>query len=193
MYLIAIYLVGVKLVNYPHVYYFSHFTHFTLYLRKCEKYQILFNFVLISKFPISIMETSTLFPRCLEKHKFLLRSIEGVAFLTRDIGNYSCLTEASTADHYSTNSPAIQCCKNIHKSLQTCCQETTSSRNSPSIWTYTTVSLTWTPEIFWMVSCHQNIVQLHHRPSCTFIWTHSQHRSRWNVAGEIWSECWNIF
>ena len=38
MYLIAIYLVvGVKLVNYPHVYYFSHFTHFTLYLRKCEK------------------------------------------------------------------------------------------------------------------------------------------------------------
>ena len=88
MYLIAIYLVGVKLVNYPHLYYFSHFTHFTLYLRKCEKYQILFNFVLISKFPITIMETSTLFPRRLEKHKFLLRSIEGVAFLTRDIGNY---------------------------------------------------------------------------------------------------------
>ena len=94
--------VGVKLINYPHLYYFSHFTHFTLYLRKCEKYQILFNFVLISKFPISIMETSTLFPRHLEKHKFLLRSIEGVAFLTRDIGNYPCLTEASTADHYST-------------------------------------------------------------------------------------------
>ena len=94
--------VGVKLVNYPHHYYFSHFTHFTLYLRMCEKYQILFNFVLISKFPISIMETSTLFPRHLEKHKFLLRSIEGVAFLTRDIGNYPCLTEASTADHYST-------------------------------------------------------------------------------------------
>ena len=69
--------VGVKLVNYPNLYYFSHFTHFTLYLRKCEKYQILFNFVLISKFPISIMETSTLFPRHLEKHKFLLRSIEG--------------------------------------------------------------------------------------------------------------------
>jgi len=41
--------VGVKLINYPHLYYFSHFTHFTLYLRKCEKYQILFNFVLISK------------------------------------------------------------------------------------------------------------------------------------------------
>ena len=38
MYLIAIYIVvGVKLINYPHVYYFSHFTHFTLYLRKCEK------------------------------------------------------------------------------------------------------------------------------------------------------------
>ena len=45
--------VGVKLVNYPHLYYFSHFTHFTLYLRKCEKYQILFNFVLISKFPLA--------------------------------------------------------------------------------------------------------------------------------------------
>ena len=74
--------VGVKLVNYPHLYYFSHFT---LYLRMCEKYQILFNFVLISKFPTSIMETSTLFPRRLEKHKFLLRSIEGVAFLTREI------------------------------------------------------------------------------------------------------------
>ena len=94
--------VGVKLVNYPHLYYFSHFTHFTLYLRMCEKYQILFNFVLISKFPTSIMETSTLFPRHLEKHKFLLKSIEGVAFLTRDIGNYPCLTEASTSDHYST-------------------------------------------------------------------------------------------
>ena len=26
--------VGVKLVNYPHLYYFSHFTHFTLYLRE---------------------------------------------------------------------------------------------------------------------------------------------------------------
>ena len=25
-----------------------------------------------------------------------------MAFLTRDIGNYPCLTEASTADHYST-------------------------------------------------------------------------------------------
>ena len=91
-----------KLVNYPLLYYFSHFTHFTFYLRKCEKYQILFNFVLISKLPISIMETSTLFPRCLEKHKFLLRSIEGVVFLTREIGNYPCLTEASTGDHYST-------------------------------------------------------------------------------------------
>ena len=94
--------VGVKLVNYPHLYYFSHFTHFTLYLRKYEKYQILFNFVLISYFSISIMGTSTLFPSHLEKHKFLLRSIEGVAFLTRDMGNYPCLTEASTADHYST-------------------------------------------------------------------------------------------
>ena len=66
--------IGVKLINYPHLYYFSHFAQFTLYLRKCEKYQILFNFVLISKFSISIMETTTLFPRRLEKHKFLLRS-----------------------------------------------------------------------------------------------------------------------
>ena len=110
--------VGVKLVKYPHLYYFSHFTHFTLYLRKCEKYQILFNFVLISKFPITIMETSTLFPRRLEKHKFLLRSIEGVAFLTRDIGNYPCLTEASTADHYSTTRlqySVVKIFKNLYK------------------------------------------------------------------------------
>ena len=110
--------VGVKLVNYPNLYYFSHFTHFTLYLRKCEKYQILFNFVLISKFPITIMETSTLFPRHLEKHKFLLRSIEGVAFLTRDIGNYPCLTEASTADHYSTTRlqySVVKIFKNLYK------------------------------------------------------------------------------
>ena len=104
-----------KLITYPHLYYFSHFT---LYLRKCEKYQILFNFVLISKYPISIMETSTLFPRHLEKHKFLLRSIEGVAFLTRDIGNYPCLTEASTADHYSTTRlqySVVKKFKNLYK------------------------------------------------------------------------------
>ena len=110
--------VGVKLINYPHFYYFSHFTHFTLYLRTCEKYQILFKFVLISKFLISIMETTTLFPRCLEKHKFLLRSIEGVAFLTRDIGNYPCLTEASTADHYSTTClqySVVKIFKNLYK------------------------------------------------------------------------------
>ena len=44
------------------------------------------------------MEMSTFFPRHLEKHKFLLRSIEGVAFLKRDIGNYPCLTETSTTD-----------------------------------------------------------------------------------------------
>ena len=107
--------VDVKLVNYPHFYYFSHFT---LYLRMCEKYQILFKFVLISKFPISIMETTTLFPRHLEKHKFLLRSIEGVAFLTRDIGNYPCLTEASTFDHYSTTRlqySVVKIFKNLYK------------------------------------------------------------------------------
>ena len=107
-----------RLVNYPLLYYFSHFTHFTFYLRKCEKYHILFNFVLISKLPISIMEISTLFPRRLEKHKFLLRSIEGVVFLTRDIGNYPCLTEASTADHYSTTRlqySVVKIFKNIYK------------------------------------------------------------------------------
>ena len=64
------------------------------------------------------METSTLFPRRLEKHKFLLRSIEGVAFLTRDIGNYPCLTEASTADHYSTTRlqySVMKIFKNLYK------------------------------------------------------------------------------
>ena len=70
------------------------------------------------------METSTLFPRRLEKHKFLLRSIEEVAFLTKDMGNYPCLTEASTTDQLLNNSPAIQCCENIQESLQTSCQET---------------------------------------------------------------------
>ena len=66
------------------------------------------------------METSTLFPRHLEKHKFLLRSIEGVAFLTRDIGNYPCLTEASTADHYSTTRlqySVVKIFKNLYKLL----------------------------------------------------------------------------
>ena len=184
--------VGVKLVNYPHLYYFSHFSHFTLYLRKCEKYQILFNFMLISKFPISIMETSTLFPRHLEKHKFLLRSIEGVAFLTRDIGNYPYLTEASTADHYSTTHLQYSVVK-IFKNLYKLVVRRLQFHEIHPAYELTELSLTWTPEIFWMVSCHQNIVQLHHQPSWTFTWTHSQHRSRWNVAGEIWSECWIIF
>ena len=110
--------VGVKLINYPYIYYFSHFTHCILYLRKCEKYHILFNFVLISKFPIRTMETSTLVPRHLEKHKFLLRSIEGVAFLTTVIGNYPCLTGASTADHYSTTRlqySVVKIFKNLYK------------------------------------------------------------------------------
>ena len=66
------------------------------------------------------METSTLFPRRLEKHKFLLRSIEGVEFLTRNIGNYPCLTEASTADHYSTTRlqySVVKIFKNLYKLL----------------------------------------------------------------------------
>ena len=64
------------------------------------------------------METTTLFPRHLEKHKFLLRSIEGVAFLTRDIGNNPFLTEASTADHYSTTPlqySVVKIFKNLYK------------------------------------------------------------------------------
>ena len=180
--------VGMKLVNYPHLYYFSHFTHFTLYLRMCEKYQILFNLVLISKFPISIMETSTLFSRHLEKHKYWRGGIPNKRHWKLSLSHWSfnCWSLLN-------NLPAIQCCENIQESLQTCCPETASSRNSPSIWTHTTVSLTWTSEIFWMVSCHQNIVQLHHQPSWTFTRTHSQHISWWNVAGEIQSECWIIF
>ena len=81
---------------------------------------MVFNFVLILKCLISIMETSTLFPRGLEKHKFLLRSIEGVAFLTREIGNYPCLTEASTSDHYSTTRlqySVVKIFKNLYKLL----------------------------------------------------------------------------
>ena len=53
-----------------------------------------------------------------EKHKFLLRSIEGVAFLTRDVGNYPCLSEASTADHYSTTClqySVVKIFKNLYK------------------------------------------------------------------------------
>ena len=64
------------------------------------------------------METTTLFLRYLEKHKFLLRSIPGVAFLTRDNGNYPCLTEASTADHYSTTrlqNSVVKIFKNLYK------------------------------------------------------------------------------
>ena len=109
--------VGVKLVNYPHLYYFSYYTHFTLNLRRCEKYQILFKFVPISKFPVTIMETALL-PRQLEKQKFLLRSIEGVAILKRDIGNYPCLNEASTLDHYSTTHlqySVVKIFKNLYK------------------------------------------------------------------------------
>ena len=64
------------------------------------------------------METTTLFLGHLEKHKFLLRSIEGMAFLTRDIGNYPCLTEASTSDHYSTTClqySVVKIFKNLYK------------------------------------------------------------------------------
>ena len=113
--------VGVKHINYPHLYYFSYFTHFTLRLKKCEKNQTLFKFVLISKFPITIMETTTLLPWHLAKHKFLLRSIEGVAFLTRDMGNYPCLTEASTCEYYPTTHlqySVVKLFKNLYKLLR---------------------------------------------------------------------------
>ena len=61
---------------------------------------------------------NTLFPRHLEKHKFLLRNIAGIATLTRDIGNYPCLTEASTSDHYSTihlQYSVVKIFKNLYK------------------------------------------------------------------------------
>ena len=64
------------------------------------------------------METTTLFLGHLGKHKFLLRSIEGMAFLTRDIGNYPCLTEASTSDRYSTTHlqySVVKIFKNLYK------------------------------------------------------------------------------
>ena len=41
-----------------------------------------------------------------------------VAFLTKDIGNYPCLTEASTADHYSTTRlqySVVKIFKNLYK------------------------------------------------------------------------------
>ena len=61
---------------------------------------------------------NTLFPGHLEKHKFLLRNIAGVATLTRDIGNYPCLTEASTSDHCSTTHlqySVVKIFKNLYK------------------------------------------------------------------------------
>ena len=64
------------------------------------------------------METTTLFPQHFEKHKFLLRSIEGVAFLTRDIADYPCLTKASTVDHNSTTRlqySIVKLFKNLYK------------------------------------------------------------------------------
>ena len=50
--------------------------------------------------------------------KVLLRSISGMAMLTRDIGNYTCLTEASTFDHYSTTClqySAVKIFNNLYK------------------------------------------------------------------------------
>ena len=64
------------------------------------------------------METTTLFPQHFEKHKFLLRSIEGVAFLTRGIADYPCLTKASTVDHNSTTHlqySVVKIFKNLYK------------------------------------------------------------------------------
>ena len=52
------------------------------------------------------------------KHKFLLRSIWGVATLTRDIANYPCISEASTSDHYTTTRlqySVVKIFKNLYK------------------------------------------------------------------------------
>ena len=60
----------------------------------------------------------TLFYPRLEKHKFLLRSIWGVATLTRDIANYPCISEASTSDHYTTTRlqySVVKIFKNLYK------------------------------------------------------------------------------
>ena len=180
---------GVKLIKYPHLYYFSHFTHFTLYLRMCEKYQILFNFVLISKFPITIMETSTLFPRRLEKHKFLLRSIQGIVFLTRDIGNYPCIIEASTADHYSTTRlqySVVKIFKNLYKLVV---------RRLQVHKIHPAYKLTWLNLLDGPLKYFEQSAAI--KTLCNYITNHLelllqhilQHRSWWNVAGEIWSEC----
>ena len=60
----------------------------------------------------------TLFYPRLEKHKFLLRSIWGVATLTTDIANYPCISEASTSDHYTTTRlqySVVKIFKNLYK------------------------------------------------------------------------------
>ena len=60
----------------------------------------------------------TLFYPRLEKHKFLLRSIWGVATLTRDIANYPCISEASTSDHYTKTRlqySVVKIFKNLYK------------------------------------------------------------------------------
>ena len=96
-----------KLINYSHL---SNFSHFVITWT-------LFNIVLIPNFPIPFME-NTLFPRYLEKQKFLLRSISRVAMLTRDIANYPYLSEASTSDHYSTTHlqySVVKIFKNLYK------------------------------------------------------------------------------
>ena len=185
--------VGVKLVNYPYIHYFSHFTHFTLYLRKCEKYHILFNFVLISKFPIRTMDTSTLFPRHSEKHKFLLRSIEGVAFLTTDIGNYPCLTGASTADHYSTTRLQYSVVK-IFKNLYKLVVRRLHVHEIHPAYELTQLHLLDGPLKYFEWSAA--IKKL-----CNYITDHLklllEHILNTDpdemVAGEIWSECWIIF
>ena len=48
------------------------------------------------------MNANGLFPRRLEKQKSLVRMISAVSILTSDISKYTCLTHASTSDHYST-------------------------------------------------------------------------------------------
>ena len=93
--------------------------HSTLYLSKFEKNWTLFKSVFILKFHIPIMKYMyILFHWHLEKHELLLRSILGVATLTKDIANYPCLSEASTSDYYSTTYlqySVVKIFKNLYK------------------------------------------------------------------------------
>ena len=101
------------------------------------------------------MENNTLFLRCTEK------KASGVVILTKDNENYPCLTKASTSHYYSTTHLqyiVVQIFNNLYSLLSEWLH--TCSWNVHSIWTHTNISLRWTSQIFWEVSCHWNSVQL---------------------------------